>query len=164
VPACCIRSGHGSIRLQYEEDEEACDICQESQQQIQLQQAQERILTRLEGSEAVRDPGHDDIEFEQQQSQRSWIDFHAREVKQEEAYAVEELERQLRRFQQRYAWCYIHGQAESSQHRLADCSIGQASRVQEYCKDYITAVQKKETIEGYSYCLYYYVPQAIYQH
>jgi len=151
-------------RLQCEEDEEACDMCQESQRQMQLQQARERILSRIEGSEAVSDPGQDDIEFEQQQSQRSWIDFHVREVNQEEAYAVEELERQFRRFQQRCAFCYAQGKTGSGGHRLADCSIGQASQVRVYCREFITAVRKKKTIEEYSCCLYCYVPQAICQH
>lgn len=165
-------------REQCEEGEEVCDMCQESQRQNQLRQAQERILSTLEegsdtasgqddiefeeGSDAAC--GQDDIEFEQQQSQRSWVDFHVREVKQEEAYAVEELERQLRRFQQRCAFCYAQGKTGSGGHRLADCSIGQASQVRVHCREFIKAVRKKKTIEEYSCCLYCYVPQAICQH
>jgi superfamily II DNA/RNA helicase len=151
-------------RLQCEEGEEVCDMCQESQRQVQLQQARERMLSRLDqDSDGPSDPGQDDIEFEQQQSQRSWIDFHAREVNQEEAYAVEELEQQLQRFQQQCTWCFVHGRMDSRGHRLADCRTDYAGQVREYCKGFITAVRDKKTMEAYSCCLFCYVPQAICQ-
>ena len=41
--------------------------------------------------------------FEQGQRQQDWIDFHMREKVREEACEVEELERQLQRFQHKYA-------------------------------------------------------------
>jgi hypothetical protein len=163
-----------------EEGEEACDKCRELQQEATIQQHRERFLTGLESAErveehAIEDPplestqavtimDQDHLEFEQQQNERSWIDFHAREINQKEAYEVEELERQLQRFQHRCAWCYVHGKKENTEHRLEDCSMDHASRIRGYCEEFITAVRDKKSMEGYSCCMYCFVPQYICQH
>ena len=156
-------------RAQCEEGEEVCDACQESQRQIQAQQSREAFLSALDQAEhAVPDKAiefeQDIVQFEQQESQRSWIDFHAWEANQEEAYEVEELERQLQRFQGRCVWCFAQGRTGSSQHRLIGCSTYFADQIRVNCDEFIAVVQKGKTMEGYSCCMYCYVPQAICQH
>jgi superfamily II DNA helicase RecQ len=160
-------------RIQCEEGEEACDMCQEFQHNIQVSRNRDEFLAALEEDEHAASPiptqgvgiiNQDQVEFEQQESQMSWIDFHAREVNQEEAYEVEELGRQLQRFKNRCPWCYVNGREENTQHSFEHCSIYNASGVRQSCREFIAAIQDERTMELYSCCTICFVPQAICQH
>ncbi len=148
-------------------------MCQEFQHNIQVSRNRDKFLATLEEDEhaasliltqGVDIINQDQVEFEQQQSQISWIDFHAREVNQEEAYEVKELGRQLQRFKNRCLQCYVNSREKNTQHSFEHCNIYNASRVQQSCREFIAAIQDERTIELYSCYTICFVLQAICQH
>ena len=148
-------------RSECEPGEEVCDMCEQRSQAHRVQQSREVFLSRLGDEDRDQLAVSAESGFEQGQRQQDWIDFHMREKVREEACEVEELERQLQRFQHKCAWCFVHGLTESSRHALEDCSVSGASAVRDSCQEFIRSVQQHRSMGEYSCCFYCYVPQAI---
>jgi len=175
-------------RIECEEVDEECDRCSDRRRQERIRHGQDRFLSLLEDKaveavEAVEpvEPvlwsnmeqeadtwiavtQQDIMDHEVQASQRSWVDFNARQSRQEEALEVEELERQYRRFKNRCPWCFINGRADNEDHQFADCRADGISAVKESMDEFVNIVHRDKTMERYSCCFGCFVPQDICNH
>jgi superfamily II DNA helicase RecQ len=149
-------------------DEEACDLCDGRQQEAHdessaaLDDDQQCQPEWSRQDDIPQQGAQDEMRFSQQDQERCWIDFHVRERERQEAYEVEELERQLDRFNNQCIYCYIHG-IPSTMHSIDRCTTQGVQVIQQGVKEFIQNVQEKKSFERFSCCLYCYVPQAICQ-
>lgn len=138
------------------EGEEWCDLCQGSKARELIED--EPSKDSPEGSPGFISP--EEMEFNRQDRERNWIDFHVQQRERQEVYEVEELERELERFSKRCVYCYIQGYA-STDHSIEQCTRPRVEEVREGVEEFIMSIRKKRSMERFSCCLRCYIPQAI---
>ena len=84
------------------EGEEWCDLCQRLKARELIE---DEPSNSLEESLGVVSP--EEMAFNRQDRERNWINFHVQQKEKQEAYEVEELERELERFSKRCVYCYV---------------------------------------------------------
>jgi superfamily II DNA helicase RecQ len=166
-----------------EEEEEACDICQERAREAERRILRARFIEAMEehdDSGVVLDQDEVDsegsfnrgfgcerragvgiaseVEFHLQETQREWTQSMIVQQRREEAWGVQRLEEHLEQWMLRCPWCVVRRQ-DGHGHSIEGCLHEGAHAIQEGIAD----MQEKVRFEKFSCCFECHVPQAICQ-
>lgn len=142
-----------------QEGEEACDYCT-NRRTVPIEE-EDVFADSGFASQVVDELPHDvQTEFEHQEQRREWTQYEIRQIRREEAIAIEEFRQQLSEWKGHCALCLIRS-IKGSQHTISTCKEEGAEEIRAEMTRIVELMIRHQYLEPFSCCFRCHIPQAI---